>query len=150
MLTVTGSPLLPWVAAIEAVLAGDTVLATLVPGGIYAALPAAGSVLEPYVVLGDRDLDGTDGGAMQIAGGLATLTIDVWSDASSSGEAHGILSRIFALLERQPLEVVGYSLVRGSMTRTKEALIRDFDPDMPERTLFHGSQDWTAWVEETL
>jgi hypothetical protein len=145
--TVTGSPLLPWVDALTAVLVADAALALLAPGGIVAALPRSVRVVEPYVIVGRREID-TLGGAMQISGGLAHVTLDTWSAQNGPAETQQIQARCRVLLERQALRIPGFAMLDGSLTCEVEDVTADFDPDMPELTLFHGVQTWMAWLEE--
>lgn len=143
----TGSPLLPWVDAALAVLRADAALALLALGGVFASLPLSIRTSLPYVILGRRELN-DQGGAMQLEGGKALLIIDVWSDHNGPSEAQAIQSRIRRLLQRQTLVIVGFSMITGSMTCEEETVFTDFDPDMPERSLFHGVQHWGAYLEE--
>jgi hypothetical protein len=145
--TVTGSPALAFADAIALVLASDAILTSLAGGGIFAALPRAGRTGLPYVVLGRRDYD-DQGGAMQLAGGLAKLSLEVWSDLNGPGLVHQIQSRTRALLLRQTLPLVGFAMLGAALTCAAEQVTLDPDPDMPERNLFHGTQEWTAWLEE--
>lgn len=146
MWTVTGSPALAFADAIAAVLTADLVLTALVTG-VYAALPRAGRTAVPYVVLARREFDDT-GGAMQVAGGLAKIFLEVWSDKDGPAEVQQIQSRIRALLLRRTVPIAGYTMLSASLTCAMETVTLDPDPDMPERTLFHGAQEWTAWLEE--
>jgi hypothetical protein len=143
----TGSPLIPWVDATAALLTADATLVALATGGIYAALPRNGRTTMPYVILGRREMN-DQGGAMQLEGGKALLVIDVWSDHNGPSEAQAIQSRIRRVLQRQTLTIVGFAMIAGSMACEEELVFPDFDPDMPERTLFHGVQHWSAYLEE--
>lgn len=146
MFTVTGSPALAFADALTAVLVADAVLSGMVTG-IYGALPRAARVTLPYLVLARREFDDT-GGAMQVAGGLAKLFVEVWSGQNGPAEAQAIQSRVRALLLRRTLALSGYAMIDHSLTCAMEQVTLDPDPDMPERSLFHGEQEWTAWLEE--
>lgn len=147
MPTVTGSPVGPFADAVLTRLKADATLLALATGGIYESLPKRTRVACPYVVLGHQDLGSSDAG-MQIEGGQVSVTIDIWSDKNGPNEARAIQSRIRVLLQRYNLTVVGFALVLGSVTCDDERVFPDADPDMPERALFHGVQQWTAYVEE--
>ncbi len=149
MLTVTGSPVAPFADAIFARLSTDTVLLALTPGGVYASLPRSTRATPPYVVVGRREQHGS-GFAMQIGGGDCHVFIDVWSLFNGPSEAETIQSRIRVLLERQPLAVAGFVVFAGSVSCEEEFVLQEFDSDMPERTLFHGVQHWSAALEESL
>lgn len=147
MLTVTGSPVGPFADAVLTVLKADSVLATLASGGIYTALPLRMRLTSPYVIVGHQQMGPSDA-AMQIEGGQITLTVDVWSEANGPHPARAIQSRIRALLQRRDVAVSGFALVLGSVTCDEELVFADKDPDIPERSLFHGIQRWTAYLEE--
>jgi Protein of unknown function (DUF3168) len=149
VLTVTGSPALPFADAIRAALLADATLQALVPSGILSALPRATRTTMPYQIIGRRGFD-DQGGAMQLEGGHATVFIDTWSDHNGPSEVQQIQARNRVLLQRQPLAVSGFVLIAGSLTCAEELVFVDFDADMPERTLFHGVQEWRAWLEEAI
>ena len=146
MFTVTGSPALAFADAIALALTSDATLMAMVTG-VYAALPRAGRTLVPYIVLGKRESDDT-GGAMQIAGGLSKIFLEVWSNLNGPAQVQQIQGRIRSLLLRRTLLVSGYTMLANSLTCPMESVALDPDPDMPENTLFHGEQEWTAWLEE--
>lgn len=145
--TVTGSPLAPFADAIYLRLAGDATLAALASGGVHASLPESRRVDPPYVVIGHRTL-GDQAGAMQREGGNADVTVDVWSAYNGPAEAQDIQAQIRRLLLRQDIPVAGFALYGGSVTCPEEMCFADFDPDMPERSLFHGVQRWVGLLEE--
>lgn len=150
--TVTGSPLAAFADAIYSRLSGDAALAALARGGVFAALPESRRV-DPlagaYVVVGHRTL-GPRAGAMQREGGNADVMVDVWSGYNGPAETQDIQAQIRRLLQRYDLAVVGFSLYSGSVTCTEEMCFADWDPDMPERSLFHGVQRWVGLLEESL
>lgn len=149
MLTVTGSPLLPFADAVLGRLTPDATLIALMPNGIKTALPRGARVLYPYGLIGREQLNDR-AFAMQLEGGEGALFIDVWSDKNGPGEAQQILSRIRALLQRQTLTMAGFTMIAGSLTCRDEQVFREFDADMPERTLYHGIQEWVADLEEAI
>jgi hypothetical protein len=150
--TVTGEPQIAFVDAFKTRLAIDSEL--LAGGtswrsitGVFGHLSEAARTAYPYVVLGRRSRQ-NNSGAMQIAGGKVTLQLDVWSDAKGPFEVSRLLSRIFALFERQPLRVSGYELVRGSVTCEFTEIFDEPDEDKPGAKLYHGVQRWTAEIHE--
>lgn len=145
--SVTGSPIEAFADAVLTALNDDSTYKDLSSGGVYASLPRATRTAVPYTVLGRRQLLG-GGGAMQVDGGTVAAWLDVWSEQNSPHEVQTILSRARAVLQRAPLRVAGYTLIAGSLTCEEELVIPDFDPDAPERSLYHGIQKWTADVEE--
>jgi len=148
--TATGSVVSAFADAVYAVLAADAVLATLV-SGVFASLPRDQRPAFPYVVVGHRMQGGSQSaGAMQREGGKATVQVDVWSEQNSPGEAHAILSRMRALLQRTDVPVDGFTLYSGSVECDEEQCFADFDADMPSRSLFHGVQRWCGLLEEAL
>lgn len=148
--TVTGSPLAPFADAFYTRMAGDARLATLAPGGVFASLPESRRV-DPangaYIVVGHRTL-GTRAGAMQREGGNADVLVDVWSAYNGPAETQDIQAQIRRLFQRVDLVVPGFALYSGSVTCAEEMCFPDWDPDMPERSLFHGVQRWTGLLEE--
>lgn len=145
--TVTGSPLAPFADAIYRRLSGSAVLATLATSGVFASLPESRRVDPPYVTVGHRTL-GNRAGAMQREGGNADVIVDVWSAYNGPAEAQDIQAQIRRLLQRYDLQVAGFALYSGSVTCDEEMCFPDFDPDMPERSLFHGVQRWVGLLEE--
>lgn len=149
--TVAGSPLAPFADAIYRRLSGDATLLALATGGVGASLSRTERTEPPYVVVGSRELLSTpDGGSMQIEGGSAAVTVEVFSKENGPQEAQDIQSRIRALLQRYDLSIAGYVMHGGSLICEDERVFSDFDPDMPERSGFHGVQRWTALLEEAL
>lgn len=155
MFTVTGSPVKPFVEAVLARLRGDaTLLALLDPDAAVAAEKITGHVsadermTEPYIVLGRRSRTG-DAGAMQVAGSMVSLQIDVFSAHTGPSEASQIQSRIAELLERPTLLVSGFEMVRGSMTVEFEEVFDEPDSDLPDAgKLYHGVQRVVAEIHE--
>lgn len=148
MFTVTGSPSQAFVDALSATLQADSVLMGLVTG-VFAHVSEKARTNFPYVVLGRRTGDG-NGGAMQMPGGQYTVQIDVWSEDKGPFVTSTILSRIFTLLERQPLRVSGFELIRGSLTRTEDEIFTEPDTDDPKQVLYHGVQVWTGEIHESI
>lgn len=150
--TVTGSPLAPFADAVFGRLSRDAALAALALNGVYAALPVSTKVdvtAGAYVVVGHRAL-GPGAGAMQREGGKADVMVDVWSAYNGPSEAQAIQAQIRRLLQRFDLAVSGFALYAGSVDCDEELCFQDFDPDMPQRTLFHGVQRWTGLLEEAI
>lgn len=149
MFTVTGSPALAFADAILADIKAYATAMTLLTGGVYASLPRGVRKVPPYLMVGRRDLD-DQGGAMQLAGGHATVFLDVWSKFNGPAEAQQIQSCLRARLMRRALTVSGFTMIEGSLTCVQEFVMPDPDPDMPEQALFHGVQQWVADLEESL
>lgn len=146
MFTVSADPTVAFVDAVKAKLSADSVLVAMVTG-IYGHLSEAARTNYPYVVLARRE--GVPAGAMQLAGSEVTLFIDVWSDAKGPFTVTSICSRIYAVLERKPLMVSGFTLTDASVTRMAQTIFDEPDADDPDSLLYHGVQQWTAIVEET-
>jgi len=146
MFAVTGSPTQAFIDALRAVLVADAALTALV-AGVFGHLSEAARTAYPYLVLGRRSRQ-NDGGAMQVAGGKVSVQLDVWSDHKGASEAHAILSRVYAVLERRALSVSGYVVIAGSLTCEMEEVFDEPDADKPEARLYHGVQRWTADIEE--
>lgn len=150
--TITGSPLAPFADALYARLSGDAALAGLARTGtvaVVAELFQSSRTNRPYVIVGVRELR-APGGAMQREGGKASVVVDVFSDFNGPEEAQDIQSRIRVLLQRFDLPVVGFTLYSGSLVCEEEQVFPDFDPDMPERSGYHGVQRWTGLLEESI
>lgn len=145
--TVTGSPNAAFADAVFRVLSTDATLLALVTG-VYASAPDAAKLVKPYVIVGDRDFAPQDAGAMQLEGGRARVTLDVWSDYNGPAETQDIQSRIRVLLLRASLPVQGFALFAGSVICEDEQCVADWDPDMPKQSLFHGVQAWIGLLEE--
>lgn len=153
MSAATGTPSAPFATAIYQRLRDDATLGALAPGGVHASLPQASRTDRPYVVIGlreFRDNGGVGPGGMQREGGVATVTVDVFSDFHGPQETEDIQARIRQLLQRHDLSVSGFVLYRGSLMCEDERVFSDFDPDMPERSGYHGVQRWTGQLEEPL
>jgi Protein of unknown function (DUF3168) len=146
MFTVTGSPTQAFIDALRLALIADATLMALVIG-VFGNLSEAQRTVYPYLVLGRRSRQ-NDGGAMQIAGGHVSVQFDVWSAHKGASEAHAILSRVAALLERRSLRVSGYAVIAGSLTCEMEEVFDEPDADKPGARLYHGVQRWTADIEE--
>ena len=149
MLTVTGSPMVPFVDALKTALTADTGVTALISTRLYGGFPRGARTSYPYVVRGRRSM--TDGGgAMQLEGGDVSVQIDTWSQANGPYEASNILANVRRVLQRSNPPVKGFALVQGSLHCTLEEVFDEPDPDMPEQQLYHGVQAWTAMVEERL
>jgi hypothetical protein len=142
----SGSPLQPFVDAVRVKLTADAALVALV-NGIVGHVSEAARLAYPYVVLGQRNRN-SDAGAMQTAGSNVSLQIDVWSNHKGPSQAHGILTRIAELLEREPLTVTGFALIEGSVTCEYEDVSDEPDDDAPDQRLYHGVQRWVAEIHE--
>ncbi len=92
--------------AVYAALAGDAVLATKVTG-IFDGPPDGQAF--PYVTLGEATERPADTFAGR--GNEATMTLHIWSQAASFGEALGILAEINRILDRAALAVTGFKTV---------------------------------------
>jgi hypothetical protein len=146
---VTGSPIGPFGDAVLATLRADAALAAIVGTKIAASLPTLTRTDPPYIVLGRRQLlPGSV--AMQREGGEGSLWIDFWSDKNGPDEVQRMLARGRVLLLRASLRVAGFVLTDGSLVCAEELVIPDVDPDMPQRSLYHGVQHWTADLEEAV
>lgn len=148
--TVTGSPKTAFAQAFYLALAADAILLTLVTGGVMTAVRRDVRVSYPYLIVGRRDLRDHGAGAMQREGGTVHLFVDVWSAANDPIEVEQIQSRVRALMTRNDLAVSGFALYAGSVTCPEELVFTEPDPDLPERSLFHGVQQWTGLLEEAL
>lgn len=150
----SGSPVGPFSEAVVSVLRGDAALAELVGGSdqvatkIVTALRARERTAPPYITVGRSDL--TAGAvAMQKEGGQAGVYIEVWSATTGPAEAQAMQSRIRALFARdRALTVPGYAVWPGSLEFVEEMVMPDFDPDMPERSLYRGLQRLVADLED--
>lgn len=147
---VSGSPTTAFVDAIRALLLADATLTGLLSSttAVFGHLSEAERTDYPYVVLGRRSRT-NDAGAMQTAGSMQALQIDVWSDHKGPAEAQGICSRIAVLLERSPtLTMTGFDYVQGSLTCELEDVFDEPDEDSPDRRLYHGVQRWMAEIHD--
>jgi hypothetical protein len=152
---VTGSAAGPLVDAVYTRLTTDGPLTVLIAGRVFTSLPKTGSrVPFPYVVIGRVELGSKSAEARRLAGAMgkegvvARLTLDTWSQQNGPSEAFAIQARIRVLFQRQPLVVAGFDVVAGSVTCEDELMFPDVDPEMPDRSLFHGVQQWTAILED--
>jgi len=148
-MSLTGSPLGPLGEAMLARAAGDATLLALAPGGIQTAVPRRTATTFPYVTLGQRQeyLDGP-GASVRTEGGQLTTWIDVWSVQNGPAEVRAILSRLRVLFQHEPLSVAGFVVMCRSLHCAEELILPDVDPDIPERSLYRGIQQWVALVEE--
>lgn len=152
-LAVLGSPVGVFADAVIAVLQADATLVALMGGTaavaskIVASLPTYSRTACPYIVVGQRGL--LPGAvAMQQDGGEGWAVIDVWSAQNGPNEVQQIQSRIRAVLSRSTLlTMVGYVMYSGSLAFQEELVLPEDDPDMPERSLYHGVQRVTADLE---
>lgn len=150
---VLGSPVEAFASAVLDALLADSTLVGLVGGAAAAAtrivssLPRHDRTTFPYIVVPQRGL--TAGAvAMQKDGGEAYAVIDVWGEKNGAHEVSQIQSRIRAIFPRDlALSVPGYVMYGGSLAFTEELVLPDFDPDMPQRSLFHGVQRLVADLE---
>lgn len=147
---VTGSPITAFVDAIRAVLLADATLTALLSSttAVYGHLSEAARTAYPYIVLGRRSRT-NDAGAMSAAGSMVSLQLDVWSDAKGPFRAQEILSRVSVLLEREMLNVTGFTHIVGSLTCELEDVFDEPDEDSPDKRLYHGVQRWTAEIHES-
>lgn len=145
MAVVLGDPTLAFIDAVRATLIGDTTLMNLV-NAVVGKLSEAARTPVPYLVLGHRHHAG-DSGAMQKEGGHVSVQIDGW--ATTPAAMHAIHSRVYVLLQRTNLNVSGYTLVQGSLTREFADVDEEPDEDMPEKRLYHGVQQWICEVHES-
>lgn len=134
--------------AVLSALEADTTLSTLVGGRIVAATKLGRLTALPLIVGERRELlPGSV--AMQKEGGAAGIWLDTWSELNGTYEVETIQARIRAVLSRDTmLTIDGYAMYAGSLACDDEQVFGDFDPDMPQRGLFHGVQHFTADLEE--
>lgn len=153
MFSVSAEPVIAFVDAFKApiaadaqLLAGATNVRPLV--GVYGHVSEAARVGYPYVVLGQRTVDG-NAGAMQRAGAIVTLQLDGWSDAKGPFEIQAIGSRIVALMERRAgFTVPGFDVIAGSLHREFGDYSDEPDDDKPGSKLYHMVQRWTVELHE--
>jgi hypothetical protein len=152
--TVSQEPVVAFVDAFKAPIASDAVLlagATNVRPlvGVYGHVSEAARVTYPYVVLGQRTVNG-DAGAMQRAGALITLQLDGWSDAKGPFEIQAIGSRIYALMERRAMfRVPGFEVIDGSLHREFAEYYDEPDDDKPGSKLCRMVQRWAVEIHES-
>lgn len=155
MFSVSAEPVIAFVDAFKAPLAADALLlagATNVRPlvGVYGHVSEAARVSYPYVVLGQRTLDG-NAGAMQRAGNIVTLQLDGWSDAKGPFEIQAIGSRIFAVMERRcGFSVPGFDVIDGSLHREFGDYYDEPDDDKPGSKLYRMVQRWTVELHEAI
>ncbi len=145
--TCTGSPVGPFADAVLDALLADAALVAIVADRIVASLKVKAVTPLPYIVGGRRDLM-PGSVAMQLEGGRGSVWLDFWSDENSPDEVQRMMSRTKAVLQRRSLTIPGYTMFAGSLECEEEQVIPDFDPDMPQRSLYHGVQHWAADLEE--
>jgi hypothetical protein len=153
MYTVSAEPLIAFVDAFKAPIAADAVLlagATNVRPlvGVYGHVSERARVAYPYVVIGQRSVDG-DVGTMQRAGARITVQLDGFSDAKGPFESQAIASRIYALMERrQMFRVPGFDVVDGSLHREFCDYYDEPDDDKPGARLYRSVQRWVVEIHE--
>lgn len=158
MFAVTAEPTQAFVDAISARLRADTELgrpdslATLMglqDGAVkvFGHLSESKRVAYPYLAFG-RTSNPNDAGTMGIAGGNITVQIDGWSNAKGPYQIRRVKSRVFALLERKSLPVVGFTLLDGSLHCELNEDFDEPDEDKPESRLYRMVQRWTAEIHE--
>lgn len=101
-MTTPDSPLGPIQDAVYGVLSGDATLGALI-SGVFDEVPEGTPY--PYVTLGEA-LEQPDN-AHDRFGRQSVLTLHVWSLHRGFSEANAIASRVVALLDHNPLTVVG-------------------------------------------
>lgn len=154
MYAIAAEPVVAFADAFRAPLVSDPLLLTggtswRALTGVFGHLADTARVSYPYLVLGQRTVDG-DAGAMQVAGHLITLQIDGWSDAKGPFEIEAIGSRVFALMERRPgFRVSGFAIVHGSLHREFGDYFPEPDPDKPGSLLYRLVQRWTVELHES-
>lgn len=145
--TVTGSPLGPFADAVLTALLDDGNLTDIVGPRIVASTKRGERTAFPYIVGGRHDL--MPGAVpMQTEGGEASIWLDFWSELNSPDEVRRMMGRARAALSRRTLPVVGFTMRAGSLACAEELVIPDFDPDMPQKSLYHGVQKWSADLDE--
>lgn len=144
---VTGSPVTAFADAFRTALVADTTLMALITG-VYGALPKAAATTLPYLSIGRTSDDGSTG-AMQVAGGIVSLQLDGWSDATGPYAMETILSRVKRVMERRPFfRVVGFAVLDGSLHCEMSEIFDEPDEDKPDARLYHGVQRWTCEIHE--
>jgi len=147
MFAVATDPLIGFVDAVRAALTADTTLSALVTG-VYGHVSEAARVAYPYLVLGRRS-DAGDAGAMGVSGHRVTLQIDGWSDAKGPYAIEAIGARVFAVLERRPIQVGGFEVVSGSLHREMSEVFDEPDEDKPGARLYRLVQMWSCEIHGT-
>jgi hypothetical protein len=145
---VSGSPLGPFADAVLTALTEDSALTAIVGDRIVATLKTGTTTPLPYIVGGRRDLM-PGAVAMQLEGGRCSVWLDFWSEQNDPGEVQQMMARARVVLSRdRTLAVQGFTMFGGSLECEEDLVIPDFDPDMPQKSLYHGVQKWSADVEE--
>lgn len=88
-------------------LEADTILAALVPGGFHDYVP--NRTTEPYITFGE--IDSSEWDTKTWNGQDCTLSIHVWATDEGRKLCKEIMDRVYAVLHRQKLTVVGASVV---------------------------------------
>lgn len=146
--TVTGSPLGPFGDAVLTALFDDSNLTDIVATRIFASPPQGIATPYPYIVGGRRNLM-PGSVAMQKEGGQGVIWLDYWSELNGPDEVQRMMARGRAALSRdRVLTIAGFQMYAGSLVVSDDLVIPDFDPDMPQKTLYHGVQKVTADLEE--
>lgn len=146
MFTVVAEPRAAFRQAFGARLRADARLMSVITG-VFGQLSEAARVDLPYLVFGPQRLD-RSAGAMGLAGANVTLELDGWSAYKGPAQMEDILSRVSALMEREPLPIVGFEMVVGSLTCELSELYDEPDEDMPDGRLWRGHQRWMAEVHD--
>lgn len=120
-MTTPDTPLGPIQEAVYGVLAADAALGGLV-SGVFDEVPETAAY--PYVVIGEalEQPDNRHG----TFGRQTVITLHVWSKSRGFAEGNAIASRVVALLDHQPLTVVGrhHVVTRYEFSQT----LRDPEP----------------------
>lgn len=133
------SALLPVQTAEFELLSGDTILASLAPGGVHDEVPPATAF--PYVVIGAEPTKIPDD-TLTESGEDITSTIHVFSKARGNAEVLRIMDRIEELLDGQTLDVVGWRAWR--VEAEFSTVLREVDAD---RVVRHGVQRYRITLE---
>ena len=148
--SVSGSPISAFGDAVLTTLLEDDALIAIVSTRIKASLKRSEKTVMPYIVGGRRDLWPGESLSMQSDGGRVEIWLDFWSEANGPNEVERMMARARAVLQRRPLRLDGFVMIGGSLRCEEERVIPDFDPDMPQKSLFHGVQRWAADVDEAV
>lgn len=127
----------PLQKAIKDKLDGAAGLTALVGTRIYDYVPQAETF--PYVTFGDDTV--LDWSTFGTLGEEATLTIHVWSRIRGRKETKSIQSQIDAALNRQALDITGYTAV---------ACVREYQESFqdPDGITYHGVQRFRVFAHE--
>jgi hypothetical protein len=129
----------PLQQAVYAKLTGHAPLMALV-SGVYDNVPE--NAAHPYVSLGSITENVDD--AHNQRGLEATVVLHVWSKYRGYREASLILAQLDAALDRQPLDVQGFTDV--SIAHQQHTALRDPDPDI--RHINVSYRVWLTRAEE--